>query len=210
MNKFLTIFRPLFLVAAFSAIGCRVMSEDSTIQEPPPALPTTSSGLPATLQYSRYAALGKKSPFTLASSTEQTADFAKDLFLAGFVRLGGEEFVLVANKTKADRVLVGKKTSPSAQGMVLVEVKKDSSGDPSKLEAKIKKGNEVAFIKYEGTGGGAVLPMATGQPPTPVPNNPSLPGVQPQNGQSAGGQGQKQVAPIIRRRVAPIPSGGNR
>jgi hypothetical protein len=186
------------------------MSEDSTIQEPPPALPTTSSGLPATLQYSRYAALGKKSPFTLASSTEQTADFAKDLFLAGFVRLGGEEFVLVANKTKADRVLVGKKISPSAQGMVLVEVKKDSSGDPSKLEAKIKKGNEVAFIKYEGTGGGAVLPMATGQPPTPVPNNPNLPGVQPQNGQSAGGQGQKQVAPVIRRRVTPIPSGGNR
>jgi len=210
MNKFLTIPIPLLLVVAFHGIGWCAMSEDSSSSAPGPSPTQTSSGLPAGLDYSRFAALGKKSPFTLASSTEEAADFAKDLVLAGFVRLDGEDFVMVANKTKPDRVLVGKKPSPSAQGMVLVEMKKDPSGNPAKMEARIKKGGEVATLKYEVTGGGGAAPaspMAGGQPGAPVPNTPNVPGVpvQPGQGQAGNVQGQKTAPAVIRRRVIPIP-----
>jgi len=220
MNKFLTILPPLLLVMASSAVGWSAMSEDnSSSSAGSPPVTQTSSGLPAILEYSRFAALGKKSPFTLASSTEEAADFAKDLVLAGFVRLDGEDYVMVANKTKPDRVLVGKKPSPSAQGMVLVEVKKDPSGDAAKMEARIKKGGEVATLKSEATGGGGAppaSPVAGGQPGVPVPNAPNIPGMPAQPGQAqpnplGGAQGQKNYNPaVIRRRVIPIPAKGNR
>lgn len=214
MNKFLTILIPPLLVVAFHRIGLCGMSEEATSAELTPAVTQTSSGLPAGLEYSRFSALGRKSPFTLASSTEEAADFAKDLALAGFVRLEGEDYVMVANKTKPDRVLVGRKPSPSAQGMLLVEVKKDPSGDPAKMEARIKKGGEVATLKYEVTGGGGAAPatpMAGGQPGAPVPNMPNIPGMPAQPGQvqpgpSGGVQGQRNNNPaVIRRRMIPIP-----
>lgn len=210
MNKFLTIPVLVLLVAALHGVGWSAMVEDSVSSVPSPSPTQTSSGLPASLEYSRFAPLGKKSPFTLASSTEEAADFAKDLVLAGFVRLDGEDFVMVANKTKPDRVLVGKKPSPSAQGMVLVEVKKDPSGNPAKMEARVKKGAEVATLKYEVTGGGGAAPatpMAGGQPGAPVPSTPTVPGLPGQPGQVQAGnvQGQKTAPAVIRRRVIPIP-----
>lgn len=215
MNKFLTSLPPLLLVAAFSAIGWGAMTETNPATTPEPPGVQSPAGLPASLVFSRFSALGKKSPFTLASSNEEAADFAKDLVLAGFVRLDGEDFVMVANKTKPDRVLVGKKPSPSAQGMILVEMKKDPSGDPVKMEARIKKGGEVATLKYEVTGGGGAVsasPAVQGQPGAPVPNIPGM-GVQqgqPQAGQAAGGQGQKVAPAVIRRRVIPIPQKAGR
>lgn len=210
MNKFLTIRGALLLVAVFLGITWGEMTESPATTEPPSATALPQAGLPASLEFSRFASLGKKSPFTLASSTEEAADFAKDLVLAGFVRLDGEDYVMVANKTKPDRVLVGKKPSPSAQGMLLMEVKKDPSGDPAKMEARIKKGAEVATLKYEVTGGGAVPPtpaVAGGQPGVPVPPVPNLPGIpgQAQPGQAPGVAGQKQSPAVIRRRVIPIP-----
>jgi hypothetical protein len=181
-----------------------------TISQPPviPVATATSSGLPKPLDLSRFDALGKKSPFTLASATAE-ADFAKELVLGGYVRMDGEDFVIVANKTKPERIMVGRKPSPSAQGMVLQDLKKDPSGDPSKLQAKIKKGTEMATLKYEITGGGgapvAPIPVAAqGQPPIP-----GLPGQQPVQGQiNSGGKPSATPAPVIRRRVIPIPQGG--
>lgn len=212
MNKFLTIFGPLLLVVAFHGIGLNGMSEDTPPMESGPGTTQTSSGLPASLEYSRFSALGKKSPFTLASSAEEAADFAKDLYLSGFVRLEGEDYVMVANKTKPDRVLVGKKPSPSAQGMLLIEVKRDPSGDPSKMEARVKKGGETATLKYEVAGGGGTppVPVATGQPGVPAPSVPNIPGVQPQPGQAGAGAAQKNTPAIIRRRMIPIPPKINR
>jgi len=167
----------------------------------------TSSGLPKALDLSRFEALGKKSPFTLASATAQ-ADFAKDLVLGGYVRMDGEDYVMVANKTKPDRILVGTKPSPAAQGMILLELKKAPLGDLTKMEAKIKKGTEMATLKYESTGGGAApapIPVATqGQPP--IPGMPSQPGQGQMNASGKGGS----PAPIIRRRVIPIPQGGKK
>jgi hypothetical protein len=183
-----------------------------TISQPPviPVATTTSSGLPKPLDLSRFDALGKKSPFTLASATAE-ADFAKELVLGGYVRMDGEDFVIVANKTKPERIMVGRKPSPSAQGMVLQDLKKDPSGDPSKLQAKIKKGTEMATLKYEITGGGgapvAPIPVAAqGQPPIP-----GLPGQQPGQAQmNSGGKPGATPAPVIRRRVIPIPQGGKK
>ena len=172
----------------------------------PPVAIQALSGLPQPINPERYAPLGKKSPFTLASAGEEAADFAKDLFITGYVRLGGEDYVLVANRTKPDRILVGKSASPSAQGMVLLEFKKDPSGNPAKMQAKVKKGTETSILKYEssgGGGGGVPAPMTA----VPTPQASALPGQpqgnQVQNPQNTPAQGG---VPVIRRRVIPIPA----
>ena len=173
----------------------------------------TRSGLPKALELSRYTALGKKSPFTLASATAEAA-FAKELVLGGYVRLEGEDYVMVANKTKPERILVGRKPSPSAQGMILLDLKKDPLGDPAKMQAKIKKGSEMATLKYEVTGGGAA---PTAQAPVAMQAQPPIPGMSGQPAQAQINPGQKAQttgaqAPgmVIRRRVVPIPSGGKK
>jgi len=209
VNKFFTRFAGVLLVL----VGKGIVWGEMTTAVPHdtgilPSTTETTSGLPKALDLSRYGALGKKSPFTLASATAE-ADFAKDLVLGGYVRMDGEDYVMVANKTKPDRILVGMKSSPAAQGMILVELKKDPSGDPSKIQAKIKKGTEMATLKYESIGGGgapaAPIPVATqSQPPIPGMPAQANPG---QRSQSPGGQA---TSPIIRRRVIPIPSGGKK
>ena len=208
MNKFFTIWVGVFLVLGGKGIVWGEMtSELPTENTTVLSQTTTSSGLPKALDLSRFEALGKKSPFTLASATAQ-ADFAKDLVLGGYVRMDGEDYVMVANKTKPDRILVGTKPSPAAQGMILLELKKAPLGDLTKMEAKIKKGTEMATLKYESTGGGAApapIPVATqGQPP--IPGMPSQPGQGQMNASGKGGS----PAPIIRRRVIPIPQGGKK
>ena len=207
MNKFFTLAVGVILVLVGKGIVSGEMTTE-TIPQPPaiPVATTTSSGLPKPLDLSRFDALGKKSPFTLASATAE-ADFAKELVLGGYVRMDGEDFVIVANKTKPERIMVGRKPSPSAQGMVLQDLKKDPSGDPSKLQAKIKKGTEMATLKYEITGGG-------GAPVAPIPvaaqGQPPIPG-QPEQGQmNSGGKPGATPAPVIRRRVIPIPQGGKK
>jgi hypothetical protein len=206
VNKFFTRFAGVLLVLFGKGIVWGEMTtEMPTDVRSLPSTTETVSGLPKALDLSRYGALGKKSPFTLASATAE-ADFAKDLVLGGYVRMDGEDFVMVANKTKPDRILVGMRPSPAAQGMILVELKKDPSGDPSKMQAKIKKGTEMATLKYESIGGGgaptAPIPVATqSQPPIPGVPAQANPG---QRSQSPGGQ---TPSPIIRRRVIPIPGG---
>jgi len=211
VNKFFTLAVGVILVLVGKGIVWGQMTAE-TISQPPviPVATATSSGLPKPLDLSRFDALGKKSPFTLASATAE-ADFAKELVLGGYVRMDGEDFVIVANKTKPERIMVGRKPSSSAQGMVLQDLKKDPSGDPSKLQAKIKKGTEMATLKYEITGGGgapvAPIPVAAqGQPPIP-----GLPGQQPVQGQiNSGGKPSATPAPVIRRRDIPIPQGGKK
>jgi hypothetical protein len=209
VNKFFTILPGLLLVLLGKGIGFGEVSSSIPLTTPePPVATQTLSGLPQPINPERYASLGKKSPFTLASAGEEAADFAKDLFITGYVRLAGEDYVMVANKTRPDRILVGKSPSPSAQGMVLLEFKKDPAGNPAKMQAKVKKGTETATLKYEssgGGGGGAPTPMTA----VPTPQTPALPG------QAQGNQNQAQTrqntpaqggVPVIRRRVIPIPA----
>jgi hypothetical protein len=214
MSKFFT--RPTALLLA-SACVALASEEMSPVLPRPPVLPSPDEpvsaevGLPTVLQAGRFSALGKKSPFTLASTTEENADFAKDLVLAGYVRMDGKDFVMVANRTRPERLMVGTQPSPAAQGMVLLKVERDPSGDPTKLRAQIRKGTETAMLKYEAAAFGSAGQPASGQP---VPGQPAIPGQaavpgQPQAGQAAPaipGQGSPQNPPVIRRRVIPIPS----
>jgi hypothetical protein len=161
----------------------------------------------------RFAALGRKSPFTLASTTEENADFAKDLILAGYFRMDGKDFVLVANRTQPTRLMVGTQPSAAAQGLTLVKVERDPSGDATKMRAQIRKGTEMATLKYEASGAAAPVQAVPGQPPIPaqpqVAGQPQIPG-QPQPGQVAPGvPGQRpaQNPPVIRRRLIPTPPG---
>ncbi|MEY2852840.1 MAG: hypothetical protein RL549_1539, partial [Verrucomicrobiota bacterium] len=163
MSKFFTSPLALLLACVLSVLA----SEEMTLTPPVPGAkpaegaPTAATALPASLSAGRFAPLTRKSPFTLASTTEENADFAKDLLLAGYVRMDGQDFVMIANRTRPDRLMVGTKPSPSAQGMVLLKVERDPSGDPTKLRAQIRKGTETAMLKYESAAPGAVPP---GQP----------------------------------------------
>ena len=206
MNKFFTRSAGVLLVL----VGKGIVWGQMTTEVPHdagslPSLTETTLGLPKALDLSRYGALGKKSPFTLASATAE-ADFAKDLVLGGYVRMDGEDYVMVANKTKPDRILVGMKSSPAAQGMILVELKKDPSGDPSKIQAKIKKGTEMATLKYESVGSGGApavpIPVATQSQP-PIPGAP----VQANPGQRSQTRAASAPPITVRRRSVPIPPG---
>lgn len=202
MNKFFTS-RAVLLLVFFAR---PLASQETMIPALPPAEMASSEkpvpALPGKLDLARYEALAKKSPFT-AVAAEETAGFAENLALAGFVRLQGDDFVMVANRATADRFLVGKKESPSARGLVLVEVIRDPKGDATKMRAKVKKGTEVATLSFEAPSSappspagqpGAQVPPVPGQP---VPGQPVPPQLQP--GQN------RPVAPVIRRRVIPVP-----
>lgn len=204
MSKFFTPARALWMAWLWWAVAFGEMSPPTPkLEEPGSPLPA-SSGLPATLNAGRFSALAKKSPFTLASTTEENADFAKDLVLGGYFRMDGKDFVMVANRTRPDRLMVGTEPSPSAQGLTLVKVERDPSGDPTKLRALIRKGGETAMLKYEV----ASAAPAAGQPAqAPVPGQPQPQGLaQPAPG--APGQKPNQNPPVIRRRVLPVPALG--
>ena len=205
MSKFFTCPPALLLASVLAALASEPMTPSAPplpVAETPGATPASEAGLPVLLNAGRFAALGRKSPFTLASTTEENADFAKDLILAGYFRTDGKDFVLVANRTQPTRLMVGAQPSPAAQGMVLVKVERDPSGDPTKMRAQIRKGTETATLKYEASPSGA--PVAPGQG---MPGQPPVPG-QPQPAQAAPAvPGQKPAPnpPVIRRRVIPIP-----
>lgn len=202
MSKFFTRTPALLLACVLPALA----SDPMPVSPPLPALElpvTAGPSLPKTLDAGRFAALAKKSPFTLASTTEENADFAKDLILAGYVRIDGQDFVMIANRNRPERLMVGTKSSPSAQGLVLVKVERDPSGDPTKLRAQIRKGSETAMLRYEAGASSPSAPVAPvpagmpGQPP--IPQASSMPVGLP-------GQTQPQTPPVVRRRATPIPS----
>lgn len=207
MNKFFTTWGVLLLVFFLRPLASQETMTPSLA--PAEVVPEDAPVpvLPGPLVMSRYEALTKKSPFT-AVAAEETAGFAQDLTLAGYVRLKGEDFIMVASRTSPDRFLVGKKGSPSARGLVLVEVLKDPKGEATKMKAKVKKGNEVATLSFEA----AASAPPPGQPPAPgaTPPTQPVPGVQGGPGQKPPAQLQpgqnRNTAPVIRRRVIPVPS----
>ena len=204
MNKFFTLAVGVILVLIGKGIVCGQMT-NKTIAQPVviPAV-TTSSGLPKTLDLSRFDALAKKSPFTMASATAD-AKFAKDLVLGGYFRTDGEDFVIVADKTTHVRWLVGRKPS-SAQGMVLQDLLKDPSGDLSKLQARIRKGTEMAVLALDKSdvGDAPVAPIsstAVTQPPFPNLS-------EQQSGQvqiNSGGRSMAVPTNIFSRPQIPLP-----
>ena len=174
MSKFFTLLPGLLL----ACLGLALASEDMTGASSS-AVAETPVALPAPLSPERYAALTRKSPFTLASVTQENAEFAKDLVLAGYVRLEGKEFVVVAKRNGPQRLMVGTQPSTSSQGMVLEKVERDPDGNPTKMSAVIRKGSESAVLRYESAGaiGQAMpgTPMPVGQPSGIVPAAPTAP-----------------------------------
>lgn len=211
MSKFFTRPPALLLACVWPTIAWGDMTAESPVG--PGLEAATNLGFPKPLVSSRFSALGKKSPFTLASTTEENADFAKDLILAGYFRMDGQDYVMVANRTQPTRLMVGTQPSPAAQGMVLVKVERDPSGDPTKLRAQIRKGSETALLKYESSSAPAGSPAA-GQP---VPGQP-VPGQMPMSSQPQAlpvkpvvpGQSAPPNPPVVRRRVIPIPPAPSR
>lgn len=208
MSKFFTYPMGLLLALVPTVLALEEMTATPP-STPESAAPAELSLLPGPLKADRYAALGKKSPFTLASATQENADFAKDLSLAGYVRMDGQDFVMVANRAKAERILVGTSPSPSAQGMVLLKIERDPAGDPTKMQVRIRKGTEEATLKYEVTSSAPAVPVPPpgvaqipGQTQVAVPPQPGIPG---QPNVVPGQPGQKNP-PVIRRRVIPIPT----
>ena len=207
MNKFFTYAGMALLLGWMPPVFSEVM--------PPVAPPSTTSeaavappgDLPATLSSRRYAPLSKKSPFTLASSVGENADFAKDLVLAGYFRIDGQDFVMVADKTKSDRIMVGSRPSPSSKEMILQKVERDPGGDPTKLKALIRKGGETATLTY-GVGAPAASPPPVPGQPVAVPAGVPVPG-QPAISQVPGQPGAVKPA-VIRRRTIPIPTAPGR
>ena len=203
MNKFFTPRPGLGLVFFSVALGWgkMILHSEPQLSEPPAQ---ETGGVPTSLALERFEPLVKKSPFTAAASPEETAGFAQELTLAGFVRLDGEDFVMVASRNSPERFLVGKKPSPSARGIVLLEVQRDPKGDPTKMKAKVQKGQETATLAYEK--GPTAAPVA-GQPPVPgvVPGVPVPPGQGAPQGAQPPGQAKQAPAPVFHRRVIPIP-----
>lgn len=217
MSKFFTHLPALLLASAGPALALEGMQPSPppapVLEKPGPDVPA-AQGFPTALSGERFSALGKKSPFTLASTTEESADFAKDLVLAGYFRMDGKDFVLVANRTQPTRLMVGTQPSAAAQGMTLVKIEQDPSGNPTKMRAQIRKGSELAVLKYEAASAPAAQPGAGQPPPTgSVPaQTPTLPG-QPQPPQvvpAAPGQKPAQNPMTVRRRMLPIPPAPSR
>lgn len=158
-------------------------------------------GLPTSLRLADFAPLAKKSPFTLASTTEENADFAKNLVLSGYFQMGGKDFVLVADRTRPERLTVGTSLSPRSGGLTLVRIDKEAGGGIKNLKALIRKGTETALLKYEADPG----PAAGIPPPNPGPMQ--IPGQVPPLPQAnlPPGGGPPQVSPVVRQRKDPIP-----
>ena len=214
MSKFFTFPLALLLASAFGTLAYgEVKPEAPPLPVASDSGPAVSRELPGPLQGGRFTPLGKKSPFTLASATEETADFAKDLFLGSYFRVDGQDFVIVANRTSPERLTIGTKAAAGDKGFSLVRIVRDPSGDPSKLQAQIRKGGETALLKYE-----VVSPATPAVPPASVPPGvaPVFPGQAPLGQAPVPGQAQpgqpnpnQNPAPInspARRRSSPIPT----
>lgn len=96
---------------------------------------------------SRYAALWKRSPFTLASvvETQAVSSFADALAIVAIGNVGPHPFIRVINKSTQERFTIHQ--NPTADGLTLVDL--EINRDPEKVVARISNGTEVAEIRYD-------------------------------------------------------------
>jgi len=141
-----------------------------------------SSGVPVPLLKARFAAMGVKNPFTLASAVEENPDFAKELVLVGYLRVQGKDYVMLTKSDGTDRMTISTQETSSSRGMLLEKILRDSSGDPAKIKAVIRKGTETATLLYRN-------PVSATVPPT------SRPEASPASDLSSAPSLQNQVPP---------------
>ncbi len=154
------ILRPSIQALLLAGLLAGDLSAATDAALPPDAYPAT-----------RYDALAKKSPFSLASTEEVvTAGFADNLILLGAARIGDTRMATLLDRTSSRTFTIT--GVPGADGIELVDV--TDMADPKTATASIKKGGEIARIRFDPmlltTGGQPGAPgVQPAQPGNPVP-----------------------------------------
>ena len=123
--------------------------------------------LPQAHPKSRYEALQKKSPFSLASATPPPsapqASFAANWFISGIGRIGGQDFVTIKSRDLSKQFsLYG--NSEAVEGVALASVTwSDSVGKSTVI---LRKGTETAKLEFNEAELHAQAPTPAGKPPT--------------------------------------------
>lgn len=159
--------------------------------------------IPTAFPIERYESLWKHSPFTLTSVEETETDqgFGQFFALAGVARIGSDDLVTLLDKRTQERLLISAKLD--SRGFQLVSVQSDH--DILKVAVKIKKGAEVATLKFDPA---LLAARASNQPAGPSYTNAPPPQVQsavPTISTTPATERPPPVTGEVRRRVV-IPS----
>lgn len=173
----------VFFMGAFSCTLPKAAAEDE---------------LPQPYPDSRYESIWKKSPFTLPSAVAETnASFVDNLALAGIVRIEGENYAAIIDKTTKKRELIS--STPNDQGLKLI--KTEPSDDLAKVSVVLQKNGEQGTLQYDMSFLQASLAKTPeNQPPTPASAPP------PRAIQNQGGPPPAIRAPR-RRVISPATAG---
>ncbi|MES2307453.1 MAG: hypothetical protein V4507_01205 [Verrucomicrobiota bacterium] len=113
--------------------------------------PLFSETLPQRYPLERYDELRKHLPFGKPTVIETEAakppPFTDDLALLGFSKVGSGYFVTLTNKKTQQKIFLSPKEKPD--GITVAEV--INSSDLTKVEIKLKKGDEVSSLKFDPT-----------------------------------------------------------
>lgn len=105
--------------------------------------------IPQQYPLDRYDSLRKHLPFGKPTVIETEAPkpppFTEDLTLLGFSKVGSGYFVTLLNKKTQQKILLSPKDKPD--GITVAEVLNNST--LAKVEIKLKKGNEIASVKFD-------------------------------------------------------------
>ncbi len=128
--------------------------------------PLHSESIPQRYPLDRYNDLRKHLPFGKPTVIETEAPkpppFTEDLTLLGFSKVGSGYFVSLANKKTQKKIFLSPKEKPD--GITVAEVINNS--EMSKVEIKLKKGTEIASVKFDPK---YISPPSFGNP---IPNVP--------------------------------------
>ena len=164
-----------------------------------------SETIPQRYPLDRYDSLRKHLPFGKPTVIETEAPkpppFTDDLTLLGFSKVGSGYFVTLSNKKTQQKIFLSPKEKPD--GITIAEV--INNADLNKVEIKLKKGAEIASVKFDPAF------LAGPKPGTfPMPN-PLLPQMNPQNSNAQptsenDAQPQPPTTPVAGSAPNPQPS----
>jgi hypothetical protein len=153
--------------------------------------------------FDRYAAMMNKSPFAVATAvvTVETANFAKDLYLANAAKLPDGDMITIQSAVDRGMKEYLATKGPNEHGFTIISI--DWSERPAETKATISKDGQVATIGFNQ----ALMAQTPqpNQPPNPMaPGQPTVPSYVPQRPNMPAG-----VPTPIPRVRAPIPRNPN-
>ncbi len=146
--------------------------------------------MPAALPADRYAAMGEKSPFALATPAAPVitpqASFAANWFVSGIARVGDTDFVSIKARDLSTQFSLFGHEPNTANGVSVASV--DWSETVGKSTVILQKGTETAKLEFNEADlrgpQSAPQPPPMGAIPTngiPIPQSPGMPPPQPMN-----------------------------